>query len=77
MLLAFSNRLFDQVHGFMVTVGGDFVSNQAPDAFLGVEFRMIGWKVFHLHIRVFDDENRDSHLFPSGRSLKIDGCPDR
>jgi len=41
MPLPFADRLFDQIDGSVIVIGGGFVTNQMPDAFLDVQFGMI------------------------------------
>lgn len=72
MLLTFTNRVFDQVDGSMVTIGGDFVSNHVPDTLLGVEFRMIGRKVFHLDFLMVGKKILDRLALVPGGSIDIE-----
>jgi len=34
--LSFANRVFDHVDGGVILIGGGFITNQMPDAFLDV-----------------------------------------
>lgn len=55
--MAFADRLLDQVDGGVVLVGGDFVTNQMPHAFLGVQFRMmIRWQVLEFDVGMGAEE---------------------
>lgn len=71
MPLASAYGLLDQVDGGVVLVGGDFVTNQVPHAFLGVKFRVIGRQIFDGNIGMGVEELLNSWaLVPGGT---IDG----
>lgn len=72
MLLTFPNRLFNQVDGSMITIGSDLVSNHVPDPFLGVEFRMIGRKVFHLDFPMLGKKFPDRFALVPRGSIDIE-----
>ena len=70
--MAFADGLFDQVDGAMILVGGDFVTNQVPDTFLGVEFRMIRWQVFEFDVGMGVEELLNAGAFVPGSPIDVE-----
>ncbi len=50
MSLTFSNGLFNEIDSRVILVGGDFVTNQMPNALLDIEFGMIRRQVLHFDV---------------------------
>ena len=76
MSLALADSLLNQVSGGMVLVGGDFVPNQMPDAFLNIQFGVISRQVFDLDSGMCLEELFDSGPFVPGSfiDVEIDFC---
>ena len=50
MSLTFSNGLFNEINSRVILVGGDFVTNQMPNALLDIEFGVVGRQILHFDI---------------------------
>ena len=72
MTLTFSDSLFDEVDSRVVTIGGDFVTNQMPNPLLDIEFGMVRWQVLDFDVGMRLEEVADSIPFMPGSSVDIE-----
>jgi len=70
--LAFTDCLFDQIDGSVVLIGGDFVTNQMPHAFLDVQLRMIRRQVLDFDIGMGVEELFNSTALMPGSPINVE-----
>lgn len=70
-MLLLADRIFDQLHRLVITVGGHLVTNQMPNSFLGIEFWMIGRKINQNNSLLFLEESPNACPFVPRGSIHI------
>jgi len=70
--LTFANGLFDQIDSSMVLVGRDFITDQVPDAFLHIEFRMVRRQIFQFDVGMDTKEFMHPRALVPGGSIDVE-----
>jgi hypothetical protein len=70
--LTFSNGLCNEINSSVVLVGGNFVTNQMPNALLDIEFWVIGRQVLHFDVGMGVKKLPDSFALMPGSSIDIE-----
>jgi len=70
--LTFANGLFDQIDSSMVLVGRDLITDQVPDAFLHIEFRMVRRQIFQFDVGMDTEEFMHPRALVPGGSIDIE-----